>query len=196
MCIYIYTHIYTHMYTYVCIYVYMYICIYVYMYVCMYVFMYVCMYVCMEMEWNGMQCNAVQCSAVQCNAMQLLVLSFSLLFLYYYDYLLLSLYNIVSYVCLFLSFCTLVGTHDFAFVLGKSVLGCCFGLGFWSEILSRPFEFLFFFGGPGAGFSARMAFIYVDAWTKTSRPTGMVAMVCRTSRESAPEEIALIGICN
>ena len=67
--------------------------------------MYVCMY-----EWNGMEWNGMQCSAVQCNAMQLLVLSFSLLFLYYYDYLLLSLYNIVSYVCLFLSFCTLVGT--------------------------------------------------------------------------------------
>ena len=75
----------------------------------------------------------MECNAVQCSAMQLLALSFSLLFLYYYDYLLLSLYNIVSYesyVCLlFLSFCTLVGTHDFAFVLGKSVLGCCFGLG-------------------------------------------------------------------
>ena len=125
----------------------MYICIYV----CMYVRMYVCMYgmVWNGMEWNGMEWNAMQCSAVQCNAMQLLVLSFSLLFLYYYDYLLLSLYNIVSYVCLFLSFCTLVGTHDFAFVLGKSVLGCCFGLGFWSESCLGPLNFCSFLGARG-----------------------------------------------
>ena len=100
---------------YVCTYIY----IYVYMYVCIYVCIYVYMSVCNGMEWN----------AVQCSAMQLLALSFSLLFLYYYDYLLLSLYNIVSYesyVCLlFLSFCTLVGT----------ILPLCWARAFWAAVL-------------------------------------------------------------
>ena len=89
---------------------------------------------------------------------------------------------------------TLVGTHNFAFVFGKNVLGCCLGLRFWSKSCLGPLNSCFIFGDPG--FPARMAFIYVDAWTKTSRPTGMVAMACRTSRESALEEIALFGICN